>query len=87
MAQNDLTDLPAFIATKSKMASSLNRVIDLYNLGSINEAQLVAQISTWYKNSPHMLTDDGKVPTPGVAKLIGKRRSMVLSAVLAQINT
>lgn len=87
MAQNDLNDLPAFIATKSKMASSLNRVIDLYNLGSINEAQLVAQIKTWYKNSPDMLTDDGKVPTPGVAKLIGKRRSMVLAAVLAQINS
>ncbi len=86
MAQNDLADLPAFIATKSKMASSLNRVIDLYNLGSISESLLVAQIATWYKNSPKMLTEDGKVPTPGVAKLIGKRRSMVLAAVLAQIN-
>ena len=86
MAQNDLNDMPAFIATKSKMASNLNRIIDLYNLGQITESQLVSQISTWYKNSPHMLTDDGKVPTPGVAKLIGKRRSMVLAAILAQIN-
>lgn len=86
MAQNDLNDMPTFIATKSKMASNLNRVIDLYNLGQINESQLVSQITTWYKNSPHMLSEDGKVPTPGVAKLIGKRRSMVLSAVLAQIN-
>lgn len=86
MAQNDLLDMPAFIATKSKMANNLNRVIDLYNLGQISESQLVAQVSTWYKNSPRMLSDDGKLPTPGVAKLIGKRRSMVLSAVLAQIN-
>lgn len=86
MAQSDYNDWPAFIATKSKMASNLNRIIDLYNLGQISESQLVSQISIWYKNSPQMLTDDGTVPTPGVAKLIGKRRSMVLSAVLAQIK-
>ena len=86
MAQNDLNDMPAFIATKSKMAASLSRIIDLYNLGQISEAQLVSQIATWNKNSPHMLTDDGIVPTPGVAKLIGKRRSMVVTAVLSQIK-
>ncbi|MBE6910009.1 MAG: hypothetical protein E7474_10640 [Ruminococcaceae bacterium] len=86
MAQNDLNDMPAFITTKSKMAANLNRVIDLYNLGQINESQLVSQIAVWHKNSREMLTSDGKVPSPGLVKLIGKRRSMVLAAVLAQIS-
>ena len=79
------TTFIAFPTSCKKLSDEAIRVIDLYQMAQITEPEVQSILKAWKENVPNLLLDaDGTRPSAGLARYIGKRRSMVLVGLLSK---
>lgn len=75
----------AYPTSCKKLSDEVIRVLDLYQMAQIPESEVQAILKTWKENVPNLLLDaDGTRLASGLARYIGKRRSMVLVGLLSK---
>ena len=70
----------------TKLGGEVSRLIDMYQIAQLPEADILEALNTWKTNVPKLLLADGEeiLPNPALVRNIGKRRAMVLTTLLAK---
>ena len=65
------------------LSAEIIRVVDLYLLDMVSEADVKSAVNIWKNNaSQYLLSPDGKTLAPTLVRYIGKRRAAVVTTVL-----